>query len=172
MKKFEYKFKYNSITRDTILNDKYLLTKQEKDILDLTLQGYSIKEISNELSYSESTIQRRRKSIYEKTLQYMIEDDDEDDSIEENIYCVYILIFPNNKVYIGQTLDTQKRWNNGNGYKSNKNMYEDIQKYGWNNITKRIVYDNLTYEQSLEKEKELIIHYKSNLPEYGYNTMF
>lgn len=71
MKKFEYKFKYNSITRDTILNDKYLLTKQERNILDLTLQGYSIKEISNELSYSERTIQRRRKSIYEKTLQYM-----------------------------------------------------------------------------------------------------
>lgn len=71
MKKFEYKFKYNSITRDIILNDKYLLTKQERNILDLTLQGYSIKEISNELSYSERTIQRRRKSIYEKTLQYM-----------------------------------------------------------------------------------------------------
>ena len=55
----------------------------------------------------------------------------------ENKFSVYILKFPNNKVYIGQTKNIKIRWEgNGSRYKGNKEMFNDILKYGWENIKK------------------------------------
>ena len=42
----------------------------------------------------------------------------------------------------------------------------------WNNIKKLVIDTGLTYEESIEREKELIIHYRSNIPTYGYNKIF
>ena len=88
----------------------------------------------------------------------------------ENNYKVYIHIFPNNKVYIGITRNrTDIRWANGKGYKSQKVMSNAINKYSWENIEHKVLYENLTKEEAEQKEIELIAFYKSNQRKYGYN---
>ncbi len=86
-------------------------------------------------------------------------------------YTVYLHKVPNGKIYVGQTSKTVKsRWGeNGNKYSENKEFYDDIQKYGWENIEHLIVCKNLFYDQAMELEKSLISIFKSNEPEYGYN---
>lgn len=85
-------------------------------------------------------------------------------------YKVYIHIFPNNKKYIGITMNIPNyRWNNGNGYNRQKIMKNAIKKYGWENIKHKILFTNLTKEEAEQKEIELIAFYKSNQRQYGYN---
>ena len=47
------------------------MKKKEKEIFKLILKGKSCSQIAEKIGYSERTVQRRRKSIYEKTLQFM-----------------------------------------------------------------------------------------------------
>lgn len=90
--------------------------------------------------------------------------------MKEKRYSLYIHTTPSNKVYIGITCKKPTyRWRNGKGYKNNIHFYSAIEKYGWDNIEHKILYDNLTKEEAIEKEKELIAKYKSNQREYGYN---
>ena len=87
-------------------------------------------------------------------------------------YKVYIHIFPNNKVYVGITSqNTNIRWRkNGSGYgKNQRKIYNAIQKYGWDNIEHKILYENLTKEKKKKKEVELISQYNSTNNKYGYN---
>lgn len=58
----------------------------------------------------------------------------------ENNYCVYIHKFPNSYVYVGLTKQKPTyRWGkNGSGYKGQP-IYNNILKFGWNNI-KHIIY--------------------------------
>lgn len=77
---------------------------------------------------------------------------------------------PNGKRYIGQTSDTDKRW--ASGYSTNKDFHRDIEIYGWDNIEHIIVADNLTKAQANIMEHNLIIEYKTILPQYGYNKTF
>lgn len=89
-----------------------------------------------------------------------------------NNYKVYIHKFPNGKIYIGITMQKPNhRWNNGKGYQSNKYMMNAINKYGWENIEHKILYDNLSKEEAEQKEIELIAKYKSNNKKYGYNIL-
>lgn len=88
-------------------------------------------------------------------------------------YSVYKLTAPNGKVYIGITSrDPKRRWNAGNGYKYNKHFYGAIKKYGWENIIKEILYSGVSQEEAYRLEKELILKYRSNQREYGYNKSF
>lgn len=91
----------------------------------------------------------------------------------ENVYSVYKHTNTfNGKVYIGITCRVpQKRWGkNGSGYKSNIHFWNAIQKYGWEiGFRHEILYSDLTKVQAEKLEIELISHYKSNYPEYGYN---
>ena len=85
-------------------------------------------------------------------------------------YSVYKLTAPNGKVYIGITSrDPKIRWNSGNGYKYNKHFYDAIQKYGWKNIKKDVLYSGISQEDAYRLEIELISKYKSNDREFGYN---
>lgn len=59
---------YDYIMRDLILNEE----KKEKQILELLVKGKTCTQIAQEVGYSERTIQSRRKSLYEKTKDYMI----------------------------------------------------------------------------------------------------
>lgn len=87
-------------------------------------------------------------------------------------YKVYMHIFPNNKVYVGITTQkVNRRWNNGKGYKNNEYMTNAIIKYGWDNITHKILYDNLSKEEAEQKEKELIKYYNADGRNCGYNIL-
>lgn len=85
-------------------------------------------------------------------------------------YSVYKHTCPNGKIYIGITRQNPKRrWKNGLGYKNNEYFWNSIIKYGWDNISHDILYENLTKEEAEEKEIELISKYQSNNRQYGYN---
>lgn len=88
------------------------------------------------------------------------------------MYKVYVHINKTNgKRYIGITSrQPEKRWNNGNGYSTNKAFYNSIKKHGWENGFEHIILaDNLSAEEAAQMEKELIALYETNNPEYGYN---
>ena len=86
-------------------------------------------------------------------------------------YIVYMHIFPNGKKYIGMTdKKPSYRWENGlSGYveKKQKAMYNAIKEYGWENVKHIILYEDLNYEEALEKEIQLIKKYKTNCHRYG-----
>ena len=87
-----------------------------------------------------------------------------------NNYTVYKHTSPNGKIYIGITGKNPKhRWSNGNAYSNNKYFTNAINKYGWDNFTHEILFENLTKEAACQKEIELIKEYKSNNSEFGYN---
>lgn len=95
---------------------------------------------------------------------------------ESNRFCVYKHIFPNKKVYIGITCQKPSlRWrSDGSGYKPRSGrrppkVWNAILKYGWNNVVHEILYDNLSKEEAIEKEIELISLYNSTDDRYGYN---
>lgn len=90
--------------------------------------------------------------------------------MEARNYKVYILEFPNNKLYIGLTGDSvDKRWKNGNGYRGQSYLWNAICKYGWENIVKDIYAIDLTEQEAKDVEKELIAYYDTTNREYGYN---
>ena len=62
-----------------------------------------------------------------------------------------------------------KRWQYGSGYKHNRELYRDIIAFGWNNFNQEVVDTANTLKEALQKEREWILRYKSNEPEYGYN---
>lgn len=85
-------------------------------------------------------------------------------------YKVYMHNCPNNKKYIGITYNIKQRWGkNGYGYRNNRLFKRAIDKYGWENIEHKILYENLTIEEAKQKEIELIKLYKTNNNKYGYN---
>lgn len=78
--------------------------------------------------------------------------------------------FPNGKVYIGITMrDPKDRWLGGLGYKDNNRMFNDIVKYGWENVSHNIIQDGLSELEARSLECELIAKYQSAKPEFGYN---
>ena len=88
-------------------------------------------------------------------------------------YCVYKHTnLTNQKVYIGIT--SQKishRWGHeGHNYNQQPKFFNAIQKYGWENFSHEVLYDNLTKEQAIELEAKLIAEYNS--VENGYNCSF
>ena len=92
--------------------------------------------------------------------------------MNNNDYCVYVHIVPNNKRYYGMTKNTKQRWQrNGYDYRNNTEFYEAIQLYGWDNIEHLVVVDNLTKEEAKELEEQLIRDYKTYDSNYGYNKL-
>ena len=86
------------------------------------------------------------------------------------MYSIYKHTLPNGKVYIGQTkLQPEKRWQKGNGYSNQLHFYRDIIKYGWDNIQHEILIEVETHSEALRKEREYILEFHSNEPEFGYN---
>lgn len=96
-------------------------------------------------------------------------DKEYDDKIKR--YLVYKHVAPNGKVYIGITRqDAERRWQNGNGYNTQKKFWRAIQKYGWENIVHEILETDLTEKEACEKEIFYIEKYKSLDSEFGYNV--
>jgi group I intron endonuclease len=77
----------------------------------------------------------------------------------------------NGKVYIGVTRkEPEKRWMEGFGYKQNQRFFDDIIKFGWDNFSHEILYEDENIEKCLELEKSYIKEFNSNNPEFGYNN--
>lgn len=77
----------------------------------------------------------------------------------------------NNKIYIGQTIETanpEVRWRKGSGYKNQPKFYRAIKKYGWDNFTHEILEFCETLEQANLREQYWIAHYDSF--NVGYNS--
>lgn len=140
--------------------------QKKKKIFEKTecLLNYSVKDGDIEEYYKKHNKQK---------LKICMNEDFKIVSEDTSLYKVYLLTFPNDKIYIGITSQEEKnRWKDGNGYIENQIMFNDILKYGWKNVKKNILYKDLQYEEAREKEKELIIHYKSHIKKYGYNRSF
>lgn len=77
-------------------------------------------------------------------------------------YTIYKLTSPSGKVYIGQTKQQPElRWKNGHGYSKSSAIYNSINKYGWDNIKKEILFSNLNKISADCIEMDLIYYYKS-----------
>lgn len=78
-----------------------------------------------------------------------------------NNISIYRHIFPNGKVYIGQTCQKPEyRWNNGRGYKTSPFIFNAINKYGWDNIQHEVLFSNLDQLNADIIEEDLIYYYK------------
>lgn len=83
-------------------------------------------------------------------------------------HCVYEFTFPNDKKYYGITIDTSMRWQNGNGYRTQL-VGKAIEEFGWENVEKRIIAENLTKANAQLIEQTLIKATGADMPAYGYN---
>ena len=93
------------------------------------------------------------------------------------IYCVYVHENQiNGKVYVGMTCCPEKRFaGKGSNYKQffrgRKSKFGlAIEKYGWDNFTHEIIWDNLTINEARRMERHLIDFYSATDPQYGYNS--
>lgn len=86
-------------------------------------------------------------------------------------YSLYVHTTPSNKKYVGITnREPSARWRkDGKGYRNNPYFYNAIQKYGWDNIIHNVLADNLTEEEAIKAEMELIEKLQTTDREYGYN---
>ena len=84
-------------------------------------------------------------------------------------FCVYEFTFPNGKKYYGTTVNTAIRWKNGEGY-NNQEVGKAIEEFGWENIEKKIIAENLTKQNALLIERSLIKGTNSDIPGIGYNV--
>lgn len=86
------------------------------------------------------------------------------------MYSVYRHTSPTGKVYIGITKQKpENRWQRGFGYRTQKRFYRAILKYGWDNFTHEVLYTGLNFEDAEQKERELILEYRSFDKNFGYN---
>lgn len=89
----------------------------------------------------------------------------------KHIYCVYKHTSPSGKSYIGLTCDYDDRCYRHQLKSSRCRFFAfAIKKYGWDNFTHEILYDNLTEDQANYREQQTINEYGSMAP-YGYNLI-
>lgn len=75
------------------------------------------------------------------------------------------------KSYVGVTSRSlEERWHDGQGYKNQPIIYNDICEYGWNNFEHSLIDTAFTYKESREKERFYIKTMNSLFPN-GYNII-
>ena len=84
-------------------------------------------------------------------------------------YCVYILIFPNGKYYIGISKNIDGRWASSGAQYNNQLVGRAIKKYGWDDIEHEIIASNLTKNEARNFERLLISKLHTKDINYGYN---
>lgn len=120
---------------------------------------------------SEGLIQQTIEGLYtiknniDSTIQELKELQDKEDFQK---YIVYEFTFPNGKKYYGRTYNLDGRWQDGRGYKTQK-VGKAIEKFGWENVEKRIIAENLTKKNAEKIERSLIKGTHSDLELLGYN---
>lgn len=87
------------------------------------------------------------------------------------MFKVYLHTCPNGKYYVGQTRNPLHRWSGGgSSYKDNRAFYNDIKKFGWDNIKHEIIYECETRTEAESLEKMITILLDSENPDVGYNN--
>ena len=86
-------------------------------------------------------------------------------------YSVYQLITPDDrKMYVGYTGEPfETRWANGYGYRDNQELYEAIQRVGWENVIKIRCVENVLEDSAKAFEAYLIEVNHTTDPARGYN---
>ena len=75
----------------------------------------------------------------------------------KKLYIVYVHITPEGMHYYGVTYNVEKRWRcNGILYRGTT-LQPFIEKYGWENIQHKVLYENLSYDDALKIEDSLIL---------------
>lgn len=88
------------------------------------------------------------------------------------MYTIYCHVFPNTKRYIGITkTDLNKRWGNGENYKTCPLVYCAICKYGWDNIQHEILDKVDTLDSAETLERFYISKFQTQNRKYGYNIL-
>lgn len=83
----------------------------------------------------------------------------------------------NGKKYVGQSSNVVQRWRcGGKNYFSSAKFFNAIKKYGWDNFTHEILFQDLNKEAANNIEKQLIKEYDSinngyNIQEGGYTSL-
>ena len=87
-------------------------------------------------------------------------------------YKIYLLkCRATGKSYVGVTsMSLEERWHDGQGYKNQPIIYNDICEYGWNNFEHSLIDTAFTYKESREKERFYIKTMSSLFPN-GYNII-
>ena len=87
-------------------------------------------------------------------------------------YKIYVLkCRATGKSYVGVTSTSlEERWHDGQGYKNQPIIYNDICEYGWNNFEHSLIDTAFTYKESREKERFYIKTMNSLFPN-GYNII-
>ena len=158
-----YNFRMTKKQQDIILNE-CNLDEVQTYIFNKLVEGKKRKNVyelvKNKYGLSQPSTDRRIKKINNIIHCYNEE--------KENITLkVYMHIFPNGKKYVGVCQNCDDRWNNGRGYAFNEQMYNDIQKYSWDNIEHKILYETTNSEVAYQLEKILIE--ELDLKNKGYN---
>lgn len=91
---------------------------------------------------------------------------------DEKKWCVYCHTNKiNGKKYFGITcVVPEHRWHkDGSGYKGQPHFWNAICKYGWDNFEHEILFNNQDFNSACQHERDLILRFKTNQAEYGYN---
>ena len=91
---------------------------------------------------------------------------------EKREYCVYKHTSKiDGRAFVGITrVGVKQRWKSGGvGYKTQKYFWAYICKYGWDSLTHEVLYDNLTEDEAIAKEIELIAKWDLTNKEKGFN---
>ena len=92
---------------------------------------------------------------------------------KDTSYTVYKLVFPNGKSYVGVTKrKLSERWSNGRGYEKNVEMYQEIQRIGWECVQKIVIKHGLSKCDAECLETQLIKELGLSDPNKGYNKHF
>ncbi len=90
---------------------------------------------------------------------------------KERTYYVYRHVSPIGKSYIGITKQNpERRFQNGEGYKTQDAFYRAIKKYGWDSFKHEILEEGLTEKEALEKEAYYISTVYQSFAPKGYNS--
>lgn len=157
-----YNFYMSKERKEQIINN-VMLSNKERMVFELLTSGSSREEITKIMNMSKRCVQYKVKKIANKISDW------ESNSSNETYY-VYLHTFPNNKKYIGVCMNYKIRWGkNGGGYKSNKEMYNDILKYGWSNIKHEILLKTNDCASAYNLENKLIEILNLQNKDCGYN---
>jgi predicted GIY-YIG superfamily endonuclease len=88
-------------------------------------------------------------------------------------FILYMLTFPNSKIYFGITSCGFKKRMREHKHKVNSTdstkLGRAIKKYGWDSVNKKVLHENLSATNAYELEKLYIKDYKTTDDRFGYN---